>query len=179
MPILPNASIPAVPPPGWPVLEPHLLMTFIGNVMVVYQGEHLSEATFERHMIELARAIDERKAGARVGVLYHLPTGRRATAKQRNRSAELLEARRPILARTTAAFALVTPSPVVRGLLRAIFWMASPPYPYEIVSTLHEGFAYMAAKVEGVDPIADERTYVRLMKENAQTLALENVRQVS
>jgi hypothetical protein len=167
-----NAAIPAVPPPGWPIVEPHLLMTFIGNVMIVYQGEHLSEETFERHTKELERAIDLRKPGARVGVLYHLPTGRGANAKQRKRSADLLESRRAILAKSTAGFALVTPSPIVRGLLRAIFWMASPPYPYEIVSTLHEGFAYLASKVEGLDPIASERAYVRLLKEHAGVLAI-------
>ncbi len=150
-------------PSGWPVHGDGLLMTYLGPVMAVFLGE-LTDASWQRHMTELGRAIDGRRAGARVGVLYHLPGTNTADAKRRKEAADFLESRRAQLRESTAAYALATPSSIVRGVLRAIYWLSTPPYPYAIVATPREGLEYIATKLDGVDVARSTRDWERLTR---------------
>lgn len=150
-------------PSGWPVKDDGLLMAYVGPVMGVYLGA-LTDASWARHLVELRRAIDGRRPGTKVGVLYHLPGTNTADARRRKEAADFLESRREELRASTAAYALATPSPIVRGVLRAIYWLSSPPYPYAIVATPREGFAYVATKLEGVVVDRSEREWDRILR---------------
>ena len=150
-------------PPGWPVKDDGLLMAYVGPVMGVYLGA-LTDASWARHLTELRRAIDGRRPGVRVGVLYHLPGVNTADAKRRKEAADFLESRREDLRASTAAYALATPSLIVRGVLRAIYWLSPPPYPYAIVATPREGFAYIATKLDDVMVDRSEREWDRALR---------------
>ena len=150
-------------PPGWPVKDDGLLMAYVGPVMGVYLGA-LTDASWARHLTELRRAIDGRRPGVRVGVLYHLPGVNTADAKRRKEAADFLDSRREDLRASTAAYALATPSPIVRGVLRAIYWLSPPPYPYAIVATPREGLAYIATKLDGVVVDRSEREWDRILR---------------
>ena len=140
------------PPPDWPIIEPGLLMAGIGDVMFINTDATLSDAGFERQLVELGRAIDLRDESSLVGVIYDAPTSSLSIdAKRRKRSAEVLDRRREKLGKTTAAFALASPSTMTRGVLRAVFWLAPPPYPWAIVDTAREGLAYLKTKMPSLD----------------------------
>jgi hypothetical protein len=119
-------------------------MAAFDEVMFVYSDDTMTEASFARHLRELAEAIDSRDESTRIGVIYDAPKPFDTDAKRRQRSAQVLDARRAKLARTTAAFALATPSPIVRGTLRAVFWVAPPPYPWEITDNVRSGLQFVA-----------------------------------
>lgn len=140
------------PPPHWPIVESGLLMAGIGDVMFIYSDATLSEHGFERQLSELARVIDERAENTLVGVIYDAASSSLSIdAKRRKRSAEVLDRRRTKLGKTTAAFALASPQAVTRGVLRAVFWLAPPPYPWAIVDTVREGLVYLKSKMPSLD----------------------------
>ena len=159
------STLPEMPltPSGWPVEDDGLLMAYVGPVMGVYLGA-LTDVSWARHLTELRRAIDGRRPGVKVGVLYHLPGVNTADAKRRKEAADFLESRREDLRASTAAYALATPSPIVRGVLRAIYWLSPPPYAYAIVATPREGFAYIATKLDGVPVDRSEREWDRILR---------------
>jgi hypothetical protein len=148
-------------PSHWPIVERGLLMAGIGDVMFVHMGAQ-SEEVFERHLKELALAIDTRNDASKVGVIYDIPTPLDTDAKRRQRSARVLDERRDKLARTTAGFALVTPSTLVRGTLRAVFWLAPPPYEWRVVGTVSEGLAFLETKSALSNVRELETSYARL-----------------
>jgi hypothetical protein len=140
------------PPPSWPIVEPGLLMAGIDDVMFLYSDTTLTERGFERQLVELAKAIDLRDDDSLVGVVYDAPSSSLSIdAKRRKRSAEVLDQRRRKLAKTTAGFALASPSTMMRGVLRAVFWLAPPPYPWAIVDTAREGLVYLKTKMPSLD----------------------------
>jgi hypothetical protein len=147
---------------GWPIVEPGLLMAGVGRVMFVYTDNRITEAGFARHLLELARAIDQRDPDARVGVVYDTADGVEADARRRQRLGDLLRPRHEKLARTTAGFALVTHSPVLRGALRAIFWLAPPPYDWTIASNVREGLLFIQRRLPDLDVEDALRDYERL-----------------
>lgn len=159
-------------PKGWPVVEPGLFMDHIGPVLVVYTDARCSDESFDRQVKELGRAIDERQW--RVGVLYDVPHVRSLEAKRRKQIADMLHARREQLGKTTAAYALVTSSSIVRGMIRAVFWVAPPPYPYQVAATAREGMDYIASHMPGLrgDILAQE--YATLLKTYSVITPLEN-----
>lgn len=153
------------PPSGWPIVRPGLLMAHIGPVMVVYQDPRLDDANNDIHTLELARAIDARAdQNTQIGVLYDLPTYGSVEAKRQKQLVSMLESRREILKRTTVGFALSTTSMAARGVLRAMFWVAPPPYPYTIVTSPGEGFRYLAGRLPGLDADALDRGYTALLE---------------
>ena len=140
------------PPPDWPIVEPGLLMAGIDDVMFMYSDATLSAKGAERQDVELGRVIDLRPENSFVGVLYDAPSSSMSIdAKRRKRSAEVLDSRRAKLEKTTAGFALASPSAMTRGILRAVFWMAPPPYPYVIVDTVRDGLVYLRTKLPALD----------------------------
>jgi hypothetical protein len=142
-------------------------MDHLGPIMVVYQDARLDDAGSEVHFTELARAIDERREqNVQVGVLYDVPTISTLTPARRKQLIAMLEARRDVLAKTTAAYVMATTSMAARGVLRAMFWLSPPPYPYSITATTLEGFRYIAGRLPGVDADALEREYTALLAAN-------------
>ena len=130
-------------------------MAGIDDVMFLYSDATLSDRGFERQLEELQKAIDLRGDDTLVGVVYDAPTSSLSIdAKRRKRSADVLDRRRAKLAKTTAGFALASPSAMMRGVLRAVFWLAPPPYPWAVVDTVHEALVYLKTVMPTLD-VAD------------------------
>jgi hypothetical protein len=157
-------------PMGWPVYEPGLMMAVVDRVLLIRLDRGLTQASFDRYRTEWLRSIDSRSHNARIGALYTIPTWAGVTASMRKQWAEMLKSREDVLRRTTAGMALVTPSPLVRGALSAIFWLAPPPYPTSLVDSPTKGIAFLASKLPGLDVEAVERQYHALTHRYEQTV---------
>ena len=58
-------------------------------------------------------------------------------------AAEWMRTRKPRIATHGLAFAFVLPSPVIRGMLKAILWMAPLPAPHQVTSTVQEALTWL------------------------------------
>jgi hypothetical protein len=138
------------PPPfvprGWPVVEPDLLMGYVGSAMVIRIGGGLSSIGFARYLSEWIRAIDARPDDASVFAMYDIPDWPGMTAVQRKQWGEMLHSRERVLRRTTRGMVLASPSRLTRGGARALFWLAPPPYPLAVVDTPRAAFAHIAER---------------------------------
>lgn len=149
-------------PRGWPIDDAGLYMAFLGPVMVVHLDNGLTESSWQRHLHELARAIDTRPPIRKYGVLYHVPAADAVDATRRSEITKLMNAKSAALQRLTGAFSFVTESALARGIMNTIFWVAPPGYPYAVVATTLHGFRFLEDKVPGVDGAACEREFARL-----------------
>src|SRR5580693_3810727 len=102
-------------PPDWPVVEPDLLMGYVGNVLVIRIGGSLPATSFRRYMEEWARAVDARPNDAAVFAMYDIPEWPGMTAVQRRDWSAMLKSREAVLRRTTRGMVLASPSLVTRG----------------------------------------------------------------
>jgi hypothetical protein len=137
---------PSFVPLGWPVIEPELLMGYVGSVMVVRMGGALSASGFARYLEEWVRAIDARPATARVFSMYDLPDWFGMTATQRAQWGATLKSREETLRRTTCGMVLASPSTLTRGGVSTIFGIAPPPYPHAVVETPKSAFTDIALR---------------------------------
>jgi hypothetical protein len=63
------------------------------------------------------------------------------------RQAEWIKARKDELRRLSLGAALVIPSPVIRGMLKAILWIQPMPQPHTVVATPEEGLRWLREQV--------------------------------
>lgn len=64
-----------------------------------------------------------------------------ATALQRKRLAQWQDDNWDLIKERCLGVASIMPSPVVRGVMRAVFWMSTPPTREEVVDTVEEAVA--------------------------------------
>lgn len=50
-----------------------------------------------------------------------------------------------------AGVALVLPSPITRGIVKSLYWLAPPVYPYAISGHEHEALAWARARLRAAD----------------------------
>jgi hypothetical protein len=72
-------------------------------------------------------------------------------SRWRKRLVAALQQRTEKLKRTRPAYAMVTPSLVVRSALKVVHWASPPPYPYTVVGSLAEGFEFLARHMPSLD----------------------------
>jgi hypothetical protein len=157
-----SSPIPATCPPfDWPCREDGLFMNHLGRVLVVRIEEQISPRAFDKHLAELGRALDLRADDQRNAVIYDVPWLSSMDALRRRNVAETLNQRKDILRRSTAAFALVTASKLVRGAMEAIFWMSPPSFPVLVGETCFEAFGFVQRFLPEVDPASYDREYQR------------------
>jgi hypothetical protein len=155
-----------------PYAEPGILMAHVGRRALVVQLSQLpSNDAFRRHVDMLQREINERIDLPPRGVLYDSPTGVALTALHRKMLGEMLAAEIVTVQKTTAAYALATPSDVAQGALRAIFWQAPPPYPWAVVGSAEKAFEFFKIHIPEIDPAALDREYRVIVRTHARTLA--------
>jgi hypothetical protein len=71
------------------------------------------------------------------------------------RQAEWIKQHEQALRETALGVAMVMPSPVVRGMLKALLWMQPMPQPHAVVSTAAEGLAWLRKRcLEAGAPIS-------------------------
>ena len=159
----------------WPVVAPGMLMAQVDSTVMNWVGSRaLTEASFSLYLREFENDLQTR-GNERVTYLVHVEGGRGIDAKQRARVGAMLERYQAVVKRTTLGFAYVTGSAVSRGALRAIFWIAPPPYPYEVTSTLVDGLRFLADKDPRVDPQGVQQRYRSLLQRFAGELGRETV----
>ncbi len=137
-------------------------MAGVDDVLYVSMTREVDDAGFDVLMRELARAIDERSDDVRVGVIFDVADVVGMDARRRKRVGETLNPREKKLAATTAAFVLVSASAVLRGALRAVFWIAPPSYPAEIAGTLREALELLARHLPAFDVESMHRAILAL-----------------
>jgi hypothetical protein len=162
--LFPKSSVLGLAPEGWPVVDDGLVMAFVDRILVVRFDERLTPRAFEHYREEWLRSVDARGPHTRVVAFYDIPSFAGFTARQRKEMAEMLKSREATLRATTVAMALATPSPIVRGVLHAVYWLAPPPFDYAVVSRCDAAFAFLAEKMPTLDPLRCEQAYAELRR---------------
>jgi hypothetical protein len=139
-------------------------LDWIGDVQVVHMNGRVTDESFDGYLDALAQDIDARRDGETVSILYHVPEPSALSSRRRTRIAALLKSREDVVGRCTRAYAMATPSVVVRGGLKMVFWLAPPRYPTAVVTTAREAFEFIARKHAGVDPEAWHREFERMLE---------------
>ena len=89
----------------------------------------IDDATLDRYFATLAGYLGR---GERYAVLFDARAARGMPAVQRRRLSERLAVHREQLRTYHAAIAIVTRSPIIAGLVTAVYWLAPPPYAYRV-----------------------------------------------
>lgn len=133
----------------------------IGTVDVAYVHGKMTEDSFEHFLTEACSSIDQCADDERIAMFLEVIEPALMNSRWRKRMASALKERAEKLARTRPAYAMVTPSLVVRSALKVFHWAAPPPYPHTVVSSLEEGFEFVARHVPGLDAQALQAEYER------------------
>ena len=138
------------------------LIAHYPRVQCAYFGPNVSDHSFDEYLERLALDIQNRSARRKVGVLYYAEEADMDSPRRR-RMAKVLDDHKDKLTESTAAYALATSSPFVRGVLTTLFWLAPPGYPYKIVGTPEQGLAFIAEHLRGVNSEALARSFMHLL----------------
>ena len=160
-------SPPKASPPAFtltPIVDDGLFMLVSEHLLIVRIDQSLTAQAFERYTAEWLTSVDRRLPTARVGAFYDIPAFSGCTAGQRREWAAMLKSREEVLRRTTVAMVLATPSPLVRGALHAIYWLAPPPFPYSLCSDVEMAWKEMAKRVSSLDPTLAVEAYRTLLR---------------
>lgn len=151
-------------PAHWPIVERGLLLADVKGVFCFGTSSELTSEQFQRLKIELDAALGAR-GNVAIPVLVHVPRPTKLTASERLEIARIFERHSAKLMQTTSACAFVLPSPYTRGVLRAIFWMAPPPYPWKVCDTVHDALTYLAQYSREMDIARVEGAYRTLARQ--------------
>lgn len=143
------------------------LIAHYPRVQCVYIGGGVDDRSFDEYLLHFAADIDARSSARKIGVFYYSPDASMDSSRRR-RVAKILNDRREKLAQTTAAYAMATHSPFVRGVLTTLFWMAPPGYPYKLVASPEQGLAFIAEHRRGIDAQAIARSFWELLDARVQ-----------
>ncbi len=119
-------------------------MTWLDGLEVVYMDKRLTPESFADYLVVLEHTM--KIAHSVRPVLYEVRHPALDPASRRKISA-LLNEYRDSARRYTLAYALVTPSPTVRGILTALFWMSPPPYPNKVFGTTEKAVGWLSSRV--------------------------------
>jgi hypothetical protein len=114
-----------------------------GAAVWLFSGSHNTDEDFERYVAtvrSLAERLDGRTAPAAIQVVD--PDNPPPNAKWRKRIAE-----ETADLGDGALFALVSPSPMVRGVVTAVNWFRAPPYEVRTFSTFEEAVAWIEERL--------------------------------
>lgn len=103
----------------------------------------------------MARMLDElsrrlRAAGEQLALVYDadVSTAGRPDAASRQVAGEWLRREEALLARSCAGIDFSFASPLSRGVLTAVFWIARPPVPVQVHDNLHAAITSAIARVD-------------------------------
>lgn len=140
------------------------------RLQFTYMNVHVTEASFARFVSTLARDVDAYRGEPRA-VFGEAPALGALKANQRKSLADMLREREHKIAVSVGGYVLATPSPIVRGLLTAVFWVAPPPFQHRFVATAEEGFEWLAQTCSWCDAAQSLREYEELRAKLLPSLA--------
>ena len=83
------------------------------------------------------------------GAVLDVRRARTMSVKHRRMLADWINEQRAELQRYHAAVAVVvSPSPIVRGFVSAVYWLSPPPYPYKIMTSIDDAKAWVAKQID-------------------------------
>jgi hypothetical protein len=137
-------------------IEPNLSVTYIDHLVTpdVYE-QYLK--WLEEDIVTWPKERSPR------GVLLHAPSSNKQSGVYRRRVGGILSAHEDRLAEMNAGFAMVTPSAVVRGFLKAIFWIAPPGYPTHVTSSVSDALEWLAPRMGTISAEQFEGEYQALL----------------
>ncbi len=107
-------------------------------VRVTFEGDP-SEGDFDRYLGDLQKNLDRcERLDRRSGVLLDASRSGPVSASMRKKQAEWTRTHFDRSARYVVGYAFVIHSPVVRGILTAILWLAPLPSPHTVTNTVRE-----------------------------------------
>lgn len=133
----------------------------IGNVDVAYVYGKMTEDSFAHFLAEACRSIDECAENEQLAMFLEVLEPVLMDSRWRKRMATALKERAEKLRRTRPAYAMVTPSLIVRSALKVVHWAAPPPYPHTVVESVPEGFEFIARYLPGLDAQRLQAEYER------------------
>ena len=116
------------------------------NIYVITFLEVMTDPEYKEHLRAFTAIFD---ATGPLALVFDGTNARGQPASQRRMMAEWIKANRATLQSKCVALALITPNPLVRGLVTAIFWVSPPPVEHAFFSSLQEGVSWAEAKVRG------------------------------
>ncbi len=80
-------------------------------------------------------------------LIYDASLGYHASPKVRHLQAQWMETNKELLRLTVGGVAMVFTSPLTRGVLTAIMWVTSMPYPHTVVATVPDAEAWCKVRL--------------------------------
>ncbi len=120
---------------------------------------------------QLAEMRANRARGVRNVVVIDASLGTRPTPHQRKLQADWINDHRELLGASCLGIAFVIPSPLVRGALTAIFWVAQMPIPHTVHGTVGQALDWACARL--VEFGGPDSIPAKLKRHGAAALALE------
>ncbi len=121
---------------------------FMPILLVRYLGP-VSDEAFERHLRLLETSLYAKDAPLRA-VLIDARHAAPPTATQRQLQAQWQRVHAPKLYALTTGVAFVIPSPLIRSLLTAVFWIQSLPCPHEVFASVEDALSWSVSKLAAV-----------------------------
>lgn len=119
---------------------------------VLVQVSPTSDDNLRAHLDDqLAEMRANRARGKRNVVVIDASLGLRPTPTQRKLQADWINEHRELLAASCLGIAFVIPSPLVRGALTAIFWVAQLPIPHTVHATLASAIDWAGGRLTAID----------------------------
>ena len=134
----------------------------VGPLLVLYAARKLDDPNFDRYLKLLARHIDGIPLHERVGALYEVLEPSSVDADRRRRVGQLLSARRDKLRQTCVGCAYVSRSALGRGVLTAVGWIVSLPFPLKAFDSLDPGLHWLKTQLPELDLERTHREYTAL-----------------
>jgi len=110
-----------------------------GPVVIVTPPPRLNDEIVSSILRDLERCL---MRGSPYVLVFDLSHGGTPNPVQRASMASHMRKNRPRIERSVLAIAVVAPSPLVRGVLTAIFWVEPPPVAHQVFASASEARAW-------------------------------------
>jgi hypothetical protein len=121
-------------------------------IRVLVQVSPTTDENLREHLdAQLLEMQSNRGRTRKTVVVIDASLGTRPTPLQRKMQADWINEHRELLATTCLGVAFVIPSPLVRGALTAIFWIAQMPIPHTVHGSLASAIEWAGGRLAAVD----------------------------
>jgi hypothetical protein len=106
----------------------------------------ISDEELIKTLGEFVDYITVQKKDERYGVILDLRDTKGITTQQRKMITDNMDGMKDYAILYCVGSAMVFDSPVLRGMLKAIFWITKPPYPTQVFKTLEDAEGWIQSK---------------------------------